>query len=235
MIKLLINMGNVSMSYKTKSGPTKILHDINLNIYKDEFVAITGPSGAGKTTLLNLIGLLEKPSGGSYHFMGQPVSSLSGFKLGLIRNRHIGFVFQDFELINDLTIFKNVELPLIYGGISHRQRIQKVTRVLTKLGLSKHLHYLPVQLSGGQQQRVALARAMVTEPALLICDEPTGNLDCQTAEVILSLLEKLHRQGCALVIVTHDMKVAARAKRIIIMENGMIISTKNIISQEEEK
>ena len=212
------------MSYKTKLGSTQILQNINLLIEKDEFVAITGPSGAGKTTLLNLIGLLERPTAGSYHFMAQPVSSLSGFKLGFIRNRHIGFVFQDFELINDLTVFKNVELPLIYAGISRRQRQKEVTHVLSKLGLEKHLYYLPVQLSGGQQQRVALARAIVTKPALLICDEPTGNLDSHTTEVILSLLDGLHRQGCAIVLVTHDMTVAARAEKIIIMENGMIMS-----------
>ena len=223
------------MSYKTKSGPTQILQNINLLIEKDEFVAITGPSGAGKTTLLNLIGLLERPTIGSYHFMDQPVSSLSGFKLGFIRNRHIGFVFQDFELINDLTVLKNVELPLVYAGISRRQRIEKSTRILSELGLEKHLHYLPVQLSGGQQQRVALARAIVIRPALLICDEPTGNLDSHTTEVILSLLDGLHRKGCSVVLVTHDMTVAARAKRIIAMENGKIISDKCIIAQGVEK
>ena len=223
------------MSYKTKSGPTQVLQNINLLIEKDEFVAITGPSGAGKTTLLNLIGLLERPTAGSYHFMAQLVSSLSGFKLGFIRNRHIGFVFQDFELINDLTVFKNVELPLIYAGISRRQRKEKVTHVLSELGLKKHLHYLPVQLSGGQQQRVALARAIVTKPALLICDEPTGNLDSHTTEIILSLLDDLHRQGCAVVLVTHDMAVSARAKRIIAMQNGKIMSDKCIITQEVGK
>ena len=232
---MLINMKNIGMSYKIKSGRTKVLHNINLTIGPDEFVAITGPSGAGKSTLLNLLGLLERPTEGLFYFMEQPVSALSGYKLANVRNKHIGFVFQDYELVNDLTVFANVELPLVYAGKPRRHRREEVTKILSGLGLEQHLQLLPVQLSGGQQQRVALARAVVNRPALLICDEPTGNLDSRTAETILSLLEDLHRQGCTVLLVTHDMAVAARAKRIITMENGMIISDKSIIPQEVNK
>ena len=229
---MLIQMQSVGMSYKIKSGYTKVLHNINLTIRRGEYVAITGPSGAGKSTLLNLIGLLERPATGKFYFMEQPISALSGSKLAALRNKNIGFVFQDYELVNDLTVFDNVELPLIYAGKSSRHRRSEVTKILSELGLEQHLQLLPVQLSGGQQQRVALARAIINRPALLICDEPTGNLDATTAETILSLLGNLYEQGCTIILVTHDMSVATKAKRIITIENGLIESDKFIIPQE---
>ena len=232
---MIIQMKDIGMSYKIKSGYAKVLHSINLTIDQAEFVAITGPSGAGKSTLLNLLALLERPTEGLFYFLEQPVSSLSGYKLASIRNKNIGFVFQDYELVNDLTVYDNVELPLVYAGRPRRHRRSEVTKILSDLGLEQHLQLMPVQLSGGQQQRVALARAIINRPALLICDEPTGNLDSRTAETILSLLEDLHRQGCTIILVTHDMNVAAKAKRIITMENGMIISDKVIITQEVSK
>ena len=200
------------------------LSDVTLRIERGELVAIMGPSGSGKSTLLNILGCLDRPSAGAYQFAGQPAGNLSARELAALRNRHIGFVFQSFSLLPRLTAVQNVELPLAYAGIAARERRQRATLLLDRMGLAERALPLPQQLSGGQQQRVAIARAIANRPALILADEPTGSLDSRSGREILALFEQLNRSGVTLVMVTHDAGVARHARRIIAMHDGRIVS-----------
>ncbi len=199
------------------------LNDVTLQIREGEYVAIIGPSGSGKSTLMHLIGCLDRPSKGTISVEGIDISKANDGELAAIRNTKIGFVFQQFNLLRKTSSLSNVELPLVYSGSSAADRLKRATKILSDVGLADKLKNYPSQLSGGQQQRVAIARALVTNPKLLLADEPTGNLDSKSGEEILSLLDKLHANGHTIVVVTHDPSIAKRAKRIISLKDGKIL------------
>ena len=196
------------------------LKDVNLSIKKGEFVAITGPSGSGKSTLMNILGLLDRPSTGSYDLDGHDVSKLNENSLATIRNKKIGFVFQSFNLLNRTSAQDNVALPLIYSGISKSERDRRAKEALQQVGLENKLNSRPNQLSGGQQQRVAIARALVTNPEIILADEPTGNLDSKTGVEIMNLFKSLHKSGRTIILITHDLAIAKNALRIIHVKDG---------------
>jgi putative ABC transport system ATP-binding protein len=190
---------------------------------KGEYVAISGPSGCGKTTLLSLLGLLDTPTGGEYLLEGQPVAKLEPAERARVRNRQIGFIFQAFNLIGDLTVYENVELPLTYRGTSAAERKERVQNALEKVGMSHRVKHYPAQLSGGQQQRVAVARAVAGDPAILLADEPTGNLDSTNGESVMELLRELHRNGSTICMVTHDQRYAKHADREVDLFDGRVV------------
>lgn len=225
--KPVIEFGNVSRIYGSpESGEVviKALDGASFKIYEGEYVAITGPSGSGKSTLLHLLGLLDRQSSGEIYIDGVETDKLSDSELAKLRNKKIGFVFQQFNLLRKTSALKNVELPLVYAGISSNDRQEQAKQELKKVGLGDRLFNNPSQLSGGQQQRVAIARALVTNPSLLLADEPTGNLDSKTGEAILELFEELYKKGMTIVMVTHDQEIAQRAKRQIVVKDGRIVS-----------
>lgn len=220
----MITLVNLNKIYRTKEIETQALENINLNIEEKEFVSIMGPSGCGKSTLLNIIGLLDSPTSGELFLDGVEVSSLSDKVMAKLRNRKLGFVFQNFHLIPALNVLDNVELPLLYrSGVSASERRKKALAVLEKVGLSHRTKHFPTQLSGGQCQRVAIARALIGEPAILLADEPTGNLDSKMGAEIIDILIKLNREGTTIVMVTHDEGVAGKTNRIIRMSDGNIL------------
>jgi putative ABC transport system ATP-binding protein len=206
-------------------GPTQVLalRGVDLEIRRGEYVAIMGPSGSGKSTLMNLLGCLDTPTEGSYQLAGEEVSGLSDDRLAEIRNRRIGFVFQTFNLLPRYTALGNVELPLVYAGASRAERRARATDALTRVDLADRMHHRPNELSGGQRQRVAIARAIVHDPDILFADEPTGNLDTKVGEEILAVFEDFHEQGRTVVLVTHELEVALRAKRLIRVVDGLIV------------
>ena len=222
--KSLIAIQDVIKTYHMGEMEVQALRGVSLEIGEGEYVAIMGTSGSGKSTLMNTIGLLDRPTSGSYHIRGTEVSTLSKNKLADLRNREIGFVFQQFNLLPRVNARRQVELPLFYAGTPQRQAKQMATEALTRVGLGDRLSHRPDELSGGQQQRVAIARALVNHPALLLADEPTGALDSRTGEEILSLFDELHQQGMTLIVVTHDDEVGARAERLITLRDGEIVS-----------
>jgi len=217
----MLKMKNVSKVYRTEMVETRALHGLDLEVEAGEFVAVTGPSGSGKTTFLNIAGLLEELTGGEYKLDGVDVKRLDDRARSKLRNEKIGFVFQSFNLIPDLNLFDNVDVPLRYRGLPAADRDQRIEETLSKLGLVARMHHLPGQLSGGQQQRVAIARAIAGDPKLLLADEPTGNLDSQMAREVMQLLEKLNAQGTIVLIVTHDPEIAARAQRNVHIVDGV--------------
>jgi putative ABC transport system ATP-binding protein len=219
----MLEMAAVRKVYRSGLVETSALTDFSLSIARGEFVAVMGPSGSGKTTFLNVAGLLEPHDGGEYVLDGQDVSALSDDQMADLRNRKIGFVFQTFNLIPDLDVFDNTDVPLRYRGMPARERRDEVEAILSRVGLTARMRHLPSQLSGGQQQRVAIARAMVGKPSLLLADEPTGNLDSVTARGIVELLEELHADGATVVMVTHDQEIAARASRRLHVLDGTVI------------
>lgn len=220
----MITLVNLNKIYRTKEIETQALENINLNIEEKEFVSIMGPSGCGKSTLLNIIGLLDSPTSGELFLDGVEVSSLSDKVMAKLRNRKLGFVFQNFHLIPALNVLDNVELPLLYrSGVSASERRKKALAVLEKVGLSHRTKHFPTQLSGGQCQRVAIARALIGEPAILLADEPTGNLDSKMGAEIIDILTKLNQEGTTIVMVTHDEGVAGKTNRIIRMSDGNIL------------
>mgnify|MGYP005933266953 CR=1 FL=1 len=220
----MITLVNLNKIYRTKEIETQALENINLNIEEKEFVSIMGPSGCGKSTLLNIIGLLDSPTSGELFLDGVEVSSLSDKVMAKLRNRKLGFIFQNFHLIPALNVLDNVELPLLYrSGVSASERRKKALAVLEKVGLSHRTKHFPTQLSGGQCQRVAIARALIGEPAILLADEPTGNLDSKMGAEIIDILTKLNREGTTIVMVTHDEGVAGKTNRIIRMSDGNIL------------
>ncbi len=218
----MLKMVDVSKIYRTELIETHALRDVNLHINEGEFVAVTGPSGSGKTTFLNLTGLLERFEKGEYFLDGENVQALSDNQLARIRNEKIGFVFQSFNLIPDLPIFDNVDVPLRYRGFNKKERRERIEHSLATVGLSSRLKHLPTQLSGGQQQRVAIARALAGEPRILLADEPTGNLDSIMARQVMDLLHEINKQGTTIIMVTHDPELAKRAHRNIHILDGVV-------------
>jgi putative ABC transport system ATP-binding protein len=218
----MIELSGIHKSYRIGSQEVPVLREIYLKIRKGEYVAIMGPSGSGKSTLMNIIGCLDRPSLGSYMLNGKNVFAEDDVGLAQIRNRTIGFVFQQFQLLPRMTAVRNVELPLVYAGVSKAKREKRALNALRRVGLEQRKDHRPAELSGGQQQRVAIARALVTEPLLLLADEPTGALDSQSSQVILDLFDKLHREGRTIVMITHDPEVAQRAERIVHIRDGQI-------------
>ena len=202
---------------------THALSDVHLDIKKGEYVAISGPSGGGKTTLLSILGLLDSPTEGEYTLDGQSVARLTAAERALVRNRQIGFIFQAFNLIGDLTVYENVELPLTYRGLSSDDRKERVMKALEKVGMSHRVRHFPAQLSGGQQQRVAVARAVAGDPAILLADEPTGNLDSVNGEAVMDLLRDLHQGGATICMVTHDPRYAKHADRSVELFDGRVL------------
>ncbi len=218
----LIAMHNVSREYHIGGNLVRALHQVSFQIAHGEFVAIMGPSGSGKSTTMNMIGCLDKPTSGQYQLAGLDIMTLSDAALAELRNRKIGFVFQQFNLLARTTALENVELPMMYAGISRKERKARAEEVLIRVGLKDRMKNRPNELSGGQQQRVSIARALVNAPDLILADEPTGALDSHTTEEILNLFEELHQQGNTIVIVTHEAEVGLRAKRIIRFRDGEI-------------
>jgi putative ABC transport system ATP-binding protein len=219
----LIHLDSVSKIFYTEEVETHALSGIHLQITKGEYVSIAGPSGCGKSTLLSIIGLLDTPTEGKYTLNGTPVEDLRLGDRSRIRNREVGFIFQSFNLIGDLNVFENVELPLTYRGMPSAERKERVQKALERVGMSHRMKHYPSQLSGGQQQRVAVARALVGEPAVLLADEPTGNLDSKNGEAVMDLLRELHRAGATIVMVTHDPRFARYASRTINLFDGRIV------------
>ncbi|HBA83660.1 MAG TPA: macrolide ABC transporter ATP-binding protein [Verrucomicrobia bacterium] len=221
---MLIRLQQISKTYRVGEIDIPALRAIDLEIARGEFLAIMGASGSGKSTLLNLLGCLDRPTGGTYELDGQEISRLSGDALAHIRNRKIGFVFQNFNLLTRTTALENVELPLYYGPwLSTSAKQKKATELLVRLGLGDRLHHHPSQLSGGQQQRVAIARALVNEPPLILADEPTGNLDSRSGDEIMALFHELNAAGITLIMVTHEPDIAGHAHRIIHMKDGAVL------------
>jgi len=219
----LIRLQGIKKVFYTEEVETHALADVHLDIKEGEYVAIAGPSGCGKTTLLSILGLLDTPTDGTYTLANEPVAGLSAADRARVRNRQIGFIFQAFNLIGDLTVYENVELPLTYRGMSSAERKQRVQQALERVGMSHRMKHYPAQLSGGQQQRVAVARAVGGDPAILLADEPTGNLDSQNGEQVMDLLRELHQGGATICMVTHDPRYARHADRSIELFDGRVV------------
>ena len=220
----MIKAISLTKVFRTESVETTALNGINLEINEGEFLAIMGPSGCGKSTLLNLLGLLDNPTDGELWFLGQEVSQYTENSRTDLRNGNIGFVFQSFNLIDELTVFENVELPLLYAGVSVKERVERVNAALDRMQIAHRSEHFPQQLSGGQQQRVAIARAVVTNPKLILADEPTGNLDSKNGAEVMNLLTELNRKGTTVVMVTHSEENARMAGRLIRMIDGNILT-----------
>ena len=219
----LLHLEGVTKVFLTDEVETHALAGIHLDIRKGEYISIAGPSGCGKSTLLAILGLLDSPTDGTYTLNGKEVHGLKMSERARIRNREIGFIFQAFNLIGDLTVYENVELPLTYRGMRAAERKQRVTAALERVGMAHRARHLPSQLSGGQQQRVAVARALVGDPAILLADEPTGNLDSRNGEAVMDLLKELHRAGATICMVTHDPRFARHAERTIHLFDGRVV------------
>ncbi|WP_037583397.1 ABC transporter ATP-binding protein [Stigmatella aurantiaca] len=222
MEDVVIRVEALSKNYRVGSETVHALRGVNLEIRRNEYVAVMGPSGSGKSTFMNLIGCLDIPSGGQYWLNGQPVAGMDESALARIRNREIGFVFQSFNLLPRASALDNVALPLVYSGVKKRLRRERAALMLERVGLGARKDHRPNELSGGQRQRVAIARALVTQPALLLADEPTGALDSRTGEEIMALFGELHTQGQTLMLVTHEPDIAEHAKRILYLKDGVI-------------
>jgi len=232
----LIELRNLHKVYDLGEVKVEALKGVSLDIHEREFVALIGPSGSGKSTLMNTIGCLDRPTSGSYRLADQEVAGLDADTLANVRNRRIGFIFQNFNLLPRTTAVENVEVPLLYNpNMPRSQRRQKAIDVLTRVGLGDRLHHGPNQLSGGQQQRVAIARALVNEPAILLCDEPTGNLDTRTSREIMALFSKLNdEEGLTVILVTHDLDIARRAKRALALIDGKVVCDTTRIEEAAE-
>jgi putative ABC transport system ATP-binding protein len=219
----LIELTGVAKIFLTEDIETHALHDVALRIHTGEYVSIAGPSGCGKSTLLSILGLLDAPSTGSYSLAGEAVGGLTASERARIRNKQVGFVFQAFNLIGDLTVYENVQLPLTYRGMSEKERNRRVVSALDRVGMTHRMKHYPSQLSGGQQQRVAVARAVSGDPLILLADEPTGNLDSVNGEAVMDLLRDLHQQGATICMVTHDPRYEAQADRTVHMFDGRVV------------
>lgn len=222
--QVLIELKGIDRTFHLGDSDVHALRDVNLTIKQGEYISVMGPSGSGKSTLLNLLGLLDQPNSGSYFLDGRDVTTLDSDEQAKVRSQRIGFIFQSFHLIPRLTAAANIELPLVLAGIDAKERFERVSQAINDYGLADRALHKPNELSGGQRQRVAIARATVTQPALLLADEPTGNLDRATGDEVVNLLELLNNQGMTLIVVTHDQALGARAKRQIRMEDGSVVS-----------
>jgi putative ABC transport system ATP-binding protein len=222
-VKPLIEFKNLSKIYQMGETQVRAVDNMSMQIMSGEFVAIVGQSGSGKSTCMNIIGCLDVPTSGNYYLDGHDVGELDENELAEIRNKMVGFIFQQYNLLPKLSVLGNVELPLLYGGLSKSQRLEQATKVIEKVGLSDKINNLPSQLSGGQQQRVSVARALAGKPSVILADEPTGALDSKTGKEVLDLLTKLHSEGNTVVLITHDNDIASQAQRIIRLEDGHII------------
>jgi putative ABC transport system ATP-binding protein len=228
MADSLIRLEGIKKVFYTDEVETHALSDIHLDIRHGEYVAIAGPSGCGKTTLLSILGLLDSPTEGTYTLDGQPVARLTASERARVRNRQIGFIFQAFNLIGDLTVYENVELPLTYRGMASEERRSRVQSALERVGMSHRMKHFPAQLSGGQQQRVAVARAVAGDPAILLADEPTGNLDSTNGEAVMELLRELHQGGSTICMVTHDARYARHADRSVHLFDGKVVEERQL-------
>ena len=233
--KPLIRLEGIKKIFYTDEVETHALSGIHLEVQPGEYLAIAGPSGCGKTTLLSILGLLDTPTEGEYFLDGQPVAQLTASQRARVRNRQIGFIFQAFNLIGDLTVYENVELPLTYRGMDSGERKKRVTEALEKVGMSHRMKHYPSQLSGGQQQRVAVARAVAGDPLILLADEPTGNLDSTNGEAVMELLRELHRQGATIIMVTHDPRYARHADRSIHLFDGLVVEEETRDRRKDEE
>jgi putative ABC transport system ATP-binding protein len=221
---LVISMKQISKNYEMGEAMVHALREIDLEVEPGEFIAIVGPSGSGKSTLMNLIGCLDRPSGGEYHLDGEKVSELNDDELAHIRNKKIGFVFQTFNLLPRTNCLHNVELPLLYSNVARRERERKALEMLTRVGLGERVYHNPNELSGGERQRVAIARALVNDPAIVLADEPTGNLDSRTGSEIMAIFTELNKEGKTIVLVTHERYIADYSHRIITLRDGRVVS-----------
>ena len=224
----MITIIGLSKIYQMGDTPVRALDDVSLTVKEGEIVAIMGPSGSGKSTLMNILGCLDQPTQGSYQLSGRDIGKLSEREQAALRNREIGFVFQSFNLLPKLTAVENVELPLVYAGISHKERRRQAREALARMGLVERIHHKPPELSGGQQQRVAIARALVGRPRFILADEPTGNLDSRSGAEIMGIFQELNRQGITIILVTHEEEIASYTRRIIRFLDGRIISDEPI-------
>ena len=222
----IIHLENISKSYYLGKEPLPVLKGINLDIFKNEYVALMGPSGSGKSTLMNILGCLDSPTSGKYILNGKDVSSMEDNDLAEVRNKEIGFVFQQFNLLPRLTAAENVALPLIYSGVSKKERIDRALEVLSKVKLDDRSHHKPNELSGGQCQRVAIARALINNPSIILADEPTGNLDSKTSYEIMNILGKIHTDGNTVILVTHEEDISHFAHRVIRLRDGVVETDK---------
>jgi putative ABC transport system ATP-binding protein len=218
----LIELAGIERVFRHGDSEVHALHELDLRIDAGEYVAVMGPSGSGKSTLLNLLGLLDRPTAGTYHLEGRDITTLSPQEQAQVRSRRIGFVFQSFHLVPRLTAAENIALPMMLAGVPPAERASRVTQALEDYGLTERSHHRPDQLSGGQRQRVAIARATIMQPAMILADEPTGNLDRATGDEVIRLLEQLNARGVTLIVVTHDAALGKRARRRLDMEDGMI-------------
>jgi putative ABC transport system ATP-binding protein len=231
----LIRLDGITKIFYTEEVETHALAGIHLTINKGDFISIAGPSGCGKSTLLSLIGLLDSPTEGEYWLNSKQVAALSASERARVRNREIGFIFQAFNLIGDLTVYENVELPLTYRGLSSSERKKRVQEALERVGMSHRMKHYPSQLSGGQQQRVAVARAVTGQPSILLADEPTGNLDSRNGEAVMGLLRELHREGATICMVTHDPRYAQSADRTVHLFDGRIVEEEEAAKRAKEE
>jgi putative ABC transport system ATP-binding protein len=220
----IIHLENISKNYYLGKQELQVLKGINIDIFKNEYVALMGPSGSGKSTLMNILGCLDSPTGGKYILNAKDVSGMPDNDLAEVRNKEIGFVFQQFNLLPRLTAIENVALPLIYSGVEKKERLERAMEVLTKVKLEDRSHHKPNELSGGQCQRVAIARALINNPSIILADEPTGNLDSKTSYEIMDILTKIHDDGNTVILVTHEEDIAKYAKRVIRLKDGVIAS-----------
>lgn len=222
MMTEILNMQNICKSYFMGEEELEVLHNVNLTIHSGEFLSILGPSGSGKTTMMNIIGCLDVPTSGNYYLSDNDIKEFDEIDLAKVRNKEIGFVFQNFQLLPRMTALQNVELPMIYSGLSYSERQKRATAILERVGLSDKMRNLPNQLSGGQQQRVAIARALVTEPTILLADEPTGALDQKTGAQIMELFQELNNDKRTIIMITHDTNIARHAKRVVNILDGYL-------------
>ncbi|AGL02267.1 ABC transporter ATP-binding protein [Desulfoscipio gibsoniae] len=225
---MMIQVSDLTKIYSTGAQPVAALKDVNLEVKGGEFVSIMGPSGSGKSTLMNLLGCLDTPTSGSYKLDGIEISTLDDTGMARVRNRKIGFVFQNFNLLPRMTALRNVELPMLYAGIDARERVKRATSALQRVGLADRLNHRPNQISGGQVQRVAIARALVNQPAVLLADEPTGNLDTRSGEEIMAIFQDLNRGGATIVLVTHERDIALHTSRIIHFRDGRLVADEKV-------
>ena len=228
----IINIEHITKTYEVGLEKVHALRDVSLKIDKNEYVAIMGPSGSGKSTLMNMLGCLDTPTSGIYDFKGESVSTMTDNELAKIRNKEIGFVFQTFNLLPRSDALHNVELPLVYAGMPYSERREKARLALVDVGLEDRIHHKPNELSGGQRQRVAVARALVTQPSIILADEPTGNLDSKTGEEIMGLFQELHEKGNTIILVTHEEYIAEHAARIIRLRDGLIEKDERVESRK---